>query len=281
LVDQIRSPDEVLIVLKPSGDGSEEVIRSFEDKLPIRVIYQSSGGNFVDAVELGIKNAKGDIVLFLDDDAIAPGDWISKYEELFNKLNDAGGISGVGKYAYLKGNEVILTQEQRPETYSIKTTNWFHRKPLPEYTDYCEWIAISGLLGGGGNKCHGDIIKTAGLWGANMGFRRNLLLDCPVSSLYRHSKKGLHYESVLAYCVRRKGYHTYKALNLFVWHIQNIGSLTKGHGFWHYFWIYYDKVDNYWRYKKLGAKVSLTAYLIIPIAYLIELLMRQKGNLRN
>ncbi len=38
IANQTRKPDEVLVVLRPSGDGSEEVIEKFSSQLPIRLI---------------------------------------------------------------------------------------------------------------------------------------------------------------------------------------------------------------------------------------------------
>ena len=43
IVNQTRKPDEVVIVLKPSGDGSEEVIKSFSSQLPIKLVVQGRG----------------------------------------------------------------------------------------------------------------------------------------------------------------------------------------------------------------------------------------------
>ena len=71
----------MVIVLKPSGDGSEEVIRSFYTQLPIKLVVQVRG-NFTDAVQMAIDNAKGDVILFLDDDAVAERRWVEKYENL-------------------------------------------------------------------------------------------------------------------------------------------------------------------------------------------------------
>jgi len=75
LLRQSRRPDEVLVVLKPSGDGSEEVLRRYEGDLPLRVAVQR-WGNFAVAVEMGIRLSRGDVVLFLDDDVVLnPGWW--------------------------------------------------------------------------------------------------------------------------------------------------------------------------------------------------------------
>jgi len=63
IVNQTRKPDEVVIVLKPSGDGSEEVIRSFSTQLPIKLVVQERG-NFTDAVQMAIDNARGTLYFF-------------------------------------------------------------------------------------------------------------------------------------------------------------------------------------------------------------------------
>ncbi len=76
-----QEPDEVVIVLKPSGDGSEEVISSFSTQLPIELVVQERG-NFTDAVQMAIDNARGEVILFLDDDAVAEERCVEKYENL-------------------------------------------------------------------------------------------------------------------------------------------------------------------------------------------------------
>jgi len=40
IVNQTRKPEDVVILLKPSGDGSEEVIKSFSSQLPIKLVVQ-------------------------------------------------------------------------------------------------------------------------------------------------------------------------------------------------------------------------------------------------
>ena len=66
-------------------------------------------------------------------------------------------------------------------------------------------------------------------------------------------------QKILAYCAKKNG--TYRALGPrapSVWHLVHA---DEGRGFWHEFWIHYDRVANYWRLKKLGAQVSPYAYL--------------------
>jgi len=58
IVNQTKKPEEEVIALKPSGDSSEEVMRSFSTQLPIKLVVQEKG-NFTDAVQMAIDNAKG------------------------------------------------------------------------------------------------------------------------------------------------------------------------------------------------------------------------------
>ncbi len=258
IANQTRKPDEVVIVLKPSGDGSEDVIRSFSSQLPIKLVVQERG-NFTDAVQMAIDNAKGDVILFLDDDAIAEERWVEKYENLFNSLPNVGGISGVIYKAYIENGRFVKTYEPYDEK---PPRNVFYRKPLPEYLNYYGWISRSGFLGAKTPPC--DVFLSALLGGANMGLLRDAVKDCPLAYLYKRSRRAICNEPILAYCAKKKGYDTYIVLGPrapSVWHLVHADSLSRGSGFWREFWVHYDRVVNYWRLKKLGAQVSPYAYL--------------------
>ncbi|KUO81902.1 MAG: hypothetical protein AT707_05345 [Pyrobaculum sp. JCHS_4] len=130
---QTRKPEEEVIALKPSGDSSEEVMRSFSSQLPIKLVVQEKG-NFTNAVQMAIDNAKG-VILFLDDDAVAEERWGEKYENLFDSLPNVGGIGGKSHTAYIKSGKVVKTHEPFYDEKPPKNTSY--RKPLPEYVNYC------------------------------------------------------------------------------------------------------------------------------------------------
>ena len=267
LVRQSRPPDEVVVVLKPSGDGSEEVLRQYQDKLPIRVIIQERG-NVTDAVEMGYRSATGDLVLYMDDDAVAHEEWVRRYVSFFADVKDAGGAGGVTYRALYTNGEIEKTELiMYPEA---PTKNIFYRKPLRFFQGYCGWISKSGFMGL--RSCQEPIVRSSDISGVNMGWRKEAIEDCPLSSLYRKSKRGFWFEQTLALCARRKGYHTYvfrdPSIAPIVWHIQHIDSLTRKPGFWSEFWIHYDRVANFWRLKKLGADVSYPAYFAAIIVSL-------------
>lgn len=260
IAGQTRKPDEVIIVLKPSGDGSEEVISKFSSQLPIKLVIQGKG-NCAQAYQMAINSTSGDIILFIDDDAVAEERWVEKYVELFKSLPDAGGIGGPIYMAYLNNDVLVKT---RPHLPPKPTRKMFYREPLPEFSNYVSWLSISGFRGSKDVSKEG-MFKSIGLIGANMGFRRKAIVGCPLATLYRKSRKCFHFEQVLVYCAKRKGFDSYEVRGSqapVVWHIAHSQSLTRGKGFWHEFWLHYDGVAHYWRLKALGAKVSLFAHIV-------------------
>ncbi|MEM2080271.1 MAG: glycosyltransferase, partial [Nitrososphaerota archaeon] len=258
---QLRPVDEVVIVLKSCGDESEEVIKEYESLLPIKLIHQSRSGNCADAYELGYRNSSGDIVLFIDDDAIAHELRALEYERFFITHPDAGAVGGVVFRAYLDENRSPVKTDELlfPKT---STTLGPHRKPLKGLEDYCEWISSAGFMGS--REC-GDRELSLGLPGVNMAFRAELIRDFPLTLLYGKSRRCYGFERALAYYVVRKGYKVYLLSDAVtspkVWHIAHERSLTRSRGFWGEFWLHYDRVMMFWRLRKLGATLSLPRYL--------------------
>ena len=143
---------------------------------------------------------------------------MEKYENLFNSLPNVGGISGVTYKAYIESGMVVKTYvpfyDEKPPR------NAFYRKPLPEQLDYYGWVARSGFLGA--KAPPGDVYLSALLGGVHMGLLRDAVKDCPLAYLYKRSRKGLWNEQTLAYCAKKKGRDTYKALGPrapSVWHL--------------------------------------------------------------
>jgi len=60
---------------------------------------------------MAIDNARGDVILFLDDDAVAEKRWVEKYENLFDSLPNVGGICGTTYKAYIESGKVVKTYE--------------------------------------------------------------------------------------------------------------------------------------------------------------------------
>ncbi|MGC8542919.1 MAG: glycosyltransferase family 2 protein [Vulcanisaeta sp.] len=266
LVRQIAKPDEVIIVLKQSGDGSEKIIRDYEGSLNIRLLLQTHG-YAINAYAMGIREAGGDIVLLIDDDAIPHPEWVQRYKQLFSELPDAGAIGGLTYKAYLINGSLQLTNESLFDNEVTK--NVFYRKPLKELADYCRYLSISGLPAARG--CKGGIFKSVLLSGANMGFRRDAVKGFNLEELYKGSRRAFHFEPFIAYYIIKKGFKSYHVIDVerapIAWHIMSHReSLTRSGGFKGEFWLHFDRASMYFRLRRIGANVSFIAWLVANIA---------------
>jgi glucosyl-dolichyl phosphate glucuronosyltransferase len=92
LMKQSVLPYEVFLVVDPRPSLAE----FFENKLPddVRVVM-SSGFGLSNARNAGVKVARGDVVAFIDDDAVADGNWLRNLVQSY----DDPEVLGVGGYA--------------------------------------------------------------------------------------------------------------------------------------------------------------------------------------
>jgi len=263
LCRQTVQPDEVIVVLKPSNDGSEDVVNEFTLKLNLNLLIQQGVGP-INAYSQGIKNASGDILLFLDDDAIAEADWISKYIHLFNENAKIGGITGLCLKAEVEDKSIVLKEEP---FYKEAYVEGFHRRPLEVLNGYGEYLSTSGLCGVSKFlDSDQDIMKSVLFGGLNMGFRSFLIKSIPLEVLYRGSRRAFWFEQHLALNVVIRGYDAVKvrrrAITPVVYHTTQINSLTRSKGFSHEFWVSYDRAINFWRIKMYGLKCSFPKYIL-------------------
>ena len=93
LTMQTRLPNEVVVVDNNSKDKTLDVTLSFRDKLPVKYIMESKRG-IPFARNTGIKNCKGDIIAFIDDDCMAIPQWLELIEKHFIRDPYIGIVGG-------------------------------------------------------------------------------------------------------------------------------------------------------------------------------------------
>jgi len=91
LLHQTYNDFEVVVVNGPSKDNTAEVLAEFEDRIRI---YRCPDVHLSKSRNIGIDHAAGDIVAFIDDDAIPEPDWISDLIAAYDSPN-IGGAGGL------------------------------------------------------------------------------------------------------------------------------------------------------------------------------------------
>ena len=90
---QTRVPDEVLIIDNGSTVSYEPVFARFCDRLPLRCLVEPTPG-IPAARNRGFQEARGDLVVFTDDDCEAMPDWLENMTRPFATNPHIGAVGG-------------------------------------------------------------------------------------------------------------------------------------------------------------------------------------------
>jgi glycosyltransferase involved in cell wall biosynthesis len=90
LIGQIKQPHEVIVTDADSTDNTQHIVRDYARNHPFIKLYikpgtRAQGRNF------GVSKATGDIVAFIDADAIANAYWIKEIEQVLKKADVVAG----------------------------------------------------------------------------------------------------------------------------------------------------------------------------------------------
>ena len=140
---QATKPEQIIVVLR-AGDGeSEDVVRGCA--IPQASVVFVDRPGVLAALEAGVGSCTGGIVAFIDDDAVAPPDWLTRVQ-----MRMQGGIGAVG------GRDRVASHVGSRTVDVGRVTNWGK-------------LVGNHHLGTGGAR-DVDVLK-----GVNMAIRRNAL----------------------------------------------------------------------------------------------------------
>ncbi len=146
---QTRQPEEIIII----DDGSSDDTRKIVSQFPHRLICHGSNQGIAAARNSAIKHASGDIIVFLDADALASPQYIEEMVAGFSGEDVAGvngrAIESMQKTIYDKWRKEVLFQEwgdaHREEVYFLfGMCAAYRKKVLEEVGGFSELFRISG-----------------------------------------------------------------------------------------------------------------------------------------
>lgn len=96
LVHQDRaSLSQVIVCDDGSPDDTRAVALAFADKLPLEYrVQEDRGFRAGQARNMGIRDARGDVILFVDDDVVVPRDFVGSHLEAHRARKGAGVVLG-------------------------------------------------------------------------------------------------------------------------------------------------------------------------------------------
>jgi glycosyltransferase involved in cell wall biosynthesis len=185
LKEQSLPPLEVIVVLRESDLDTINLIRSSEftlefKDLALSFIYISVPG-VVAAMNLGLKQAKGEIVAFTDDDASPSSSWL---EQISKHVQSDHRIGGVG------GRDIL----QNPNSWDLGTR---------EVVGIIKWY---GKLVGNHHRGVGEAREVDILKGVNMAFRKKAIEELSFDDRMLGTGAQVHFEAAFCLCLRRKGW---------------------------------------------------------------------------
>lgn len=84
---------EIVVVDNNSSDDTPELLRSYLDRLPLRVLHEARPGKS-HAANLLVQEARGDYILWTDDDVLVDEGWVEAYAAAFARHPEASIFGG-------------------------------------------------------------------------------------------------------------------------------------------------------------------------------------------
>lgn len=226
LRNQSIKPYEIILVVKECNLKSIENICNMLS-LPCVIIEQREG-HVTHALNTGKKNAKGDIVIFTDDDAAPLKKWVERYVKLHITYSNIAGISS--RDIYLEPYELKITQTPDDKVpvrlYRGLVRPWFE-PPHPLLKRYRLGVYITRNL----NIAHGLCIPYKTCYslpfrGVNMSFKTSYVYDTwfPEHALL---KRAIGFEQYFGLQLVLKSLDTIYVPNNPVLHIVRRESLSR------------------------------------------------------
>lgn len=134
---------EIIAVNNSSTDNTAEVLEYFKNRLDMKIFYEEKQGKSF-ALNRGISNSYGDLLVFTDDDIIASPDWLTNFE----------------RAAQTKPEIAIFAGQIRHHWDS----------PAPKWLIHLADLGLS--YGGTPSKLQEEIISSDQVKGANLMVRR-------------------------------------------------------------------------------------------------------------
>jgi len=201
-----KSNDEIIVVDQSTDYSSAKLLYKFYTGQKIKYIKTQTKGLSV-ARNIGLRNAKGDIIAYTDDDCLLTSNFFESLREEFNRHKDIAGVTGK-TLPYLESNQNSKVQFLN----AVKQDS--------EYRVFNSFVPLH-LIGNGNNMAfRREVFFKVGVFDELLGVGGPLLSAEDMDFFYRMLKAGMK----ILYSPRVVLYHRQ--------HRDNIESLKANFMYW-------------------------------------------------
>ena len=181
LKQQARLAEEVVVTVRDSDDETWQFLEKFDrGLLAFRTVTVKVAG-VIAAMNSGLEVSKGDIIAFIDDDAVPHNDWLARIEAHFLADDSVGGLGG--RDIMYEGNQLVEGEKE-----IVGKIQWFGRM-------------IGNHHIGIGKPREVDILK-----GVNMSFRRAAIANFKFDERMLGRGAQVHFEVGFCALVKKAGW---------------------------------------------------------------------------
>ncbi|MHA1322964.1 MAG: glycosyltransferase [Candidatus Helarchaeota archaeon] len=129
LKNSVDFPYEIIIIDDHSTDKTPAYLKRISNLSPIRTYINPKSGPAA-ARNIGIKKSRGNIIIFVDDDAQVSSNWLIEYKSFFEKNPDYMGCYGKTIYEYYFFRQNSIKRIKREEIFKFSTLNIAYRRQV-------------------------------------------------------------------------------------------------------------------------------------------------------
>jgi glycosyltransferase involved in cell wall biosynthesis len=185
LAAQSRPPDEVLIVLRETDSPTRQLVTRTQGCLCSLIAVPVIEPGLIQAMNCGLVNAKGDFIIFTDDDSEPEADWLERIERSFE--DERIGAVGGRDWLQLPDEPALFAPS---EVAKVGVLSWYGKQ---HGNHHCPV---------GRHACTVMFLK-----GVNMAYRRRALGNYSVDIRLRGTGAQVGSELDLCMHVRRSGFN--------------------------------------------------------------------------
>ncbi len=228
---QSESRFTCFFLVKPSGDGSEEIIRKASETYGLdAIVAPQRRGSLDTAVNVLLRAASrlGDPVIVVDDDVILPPYFVEAHRKLHEAMPSAGGFAGKVYYIDVSAKPWRITRvEEERNPFTLLEKHLLSKlKPCltPELLWYRRGVFLDALGSPSwGSRVAGSKPAPSLLWrGCNISLKAGAVKDLVLPTFTEHTEATRGYacwEQLLGLALVLKGYHVFYTPIPEVYHI--------------------------------------------------------------